>query len=206
VTARRTISPRFLRQVAAPLGAALTCVALVLPLPTAAQGLQSCNALATAEAALDQQAYRAVVSTASPGDEQAAVTVIEAIGADRARIFSRGVEFVLIGNASYARPGGSDWQRLPVDMRNLATQVKPGFAQGACEASDPVVLDLDGLVTNVYGFAVLDADGAASTRGTMWIGSDGLPRRLEVEAEADGALYTKSVVYDYDPSISIEAP
>jgi hypothetical protein len=188
---------------AGSLAAALACIGLVPGPVTAAQG---CDALVRAERALDAQTYRAVVSTANPGDEQSAVTIIEAIGAERARIFSRGVEFLMVGPSSYARQGGSDWQRLPVDMRNLAQQVKPGFSQGTCETSAPVTQDLDGLTTDAYGFAIQDLDQGTSTRGTMWLGSDGLARRLEVEAEVEGIVFIKAVVYDYDASLSIEEP
>jgi hypothetical protein len=178
---------------------------LAHPTAGAAQSMQGCDALVRAQSLLDQQAYRAAVTSANPGDEQSATTIIEAVGTERARVYSRGIEMVLVGPMSYARQGG-EWQQVPIDMRNLAEQAKVAFDQGTCEASGPTVQEVEGARYDVYEFTLQAPGQEATTHGRMWVGSDGLPRRLEVESDVDTLAFGRAVMYDYDPTISIETP
>ena len=69
--------------------------------------------------------------------------------------------------------------------------------------------NVDGTPAQVYSYDMQSTIGGvqANSSNKIWINAtDGLPLKLESQADVNGVSTTTTNVYEYDPNLTIEAP
>jgi len=174
-----------------------------------------------------QQTYRirstSVVSGAGGGD-QATTSVREFVAPDRRHNIEDGREVISIGKITYMKKGGA-WQNLGTQMSDMADRMKGRVqelsAEEKAEATKGLSVGdykslgdemLDGILTAVYEMrskfdTKMEGIPTVESVTKYWIAkSDGLFRKQETNGKEAGMKVTTTEIYEYDPSIRIEAP
>jgi hypothetical protein len=134
-----------------------------------------------------------------------------------------GREVIIIGKTMYVKKG-ENWQNMGTQMSDMQEKMKEQVQQMStaekAEATKGLTANykslgdemLDGIPTAVYEMhAQMDTQvqgvGSVVTTTKFWIGkSDGLFHKEESNGEEAGMKVKTSKIYEYDPSIRIEAP
>jgi hypothetical protein len=174
--------------------------------------------LAAQRAQLKASAFR-IVSTSQDAGTASVTVTMEYVAPDRLHMMqANGDEYLLVDGSTWERRQGGHWSRSPADLSPLLAtlldasqvdQLRGLVVPGSVKALGR--RDLAGVSADAYEYAtVVESEGLRiSSRTTMWIGATGLPLRLDVVADSPtkaNAKETSSVVYTYDPSITIDAP
>jgi hypothetical protein len=171
-----------------------------------------------------QQAYRVrSTSVASVGGGQTTTSIREFVAPDRTHNIEHGQEVIIIGKIMYVKKGG-EWQNLGTQMSDMAEKMKQGVQQLSpaekAEATKGLTADykslgdemLDGIPTAVYEMrgafdTKVQGVGSIAMVTKYWIAkSDGLFRKEESDGEEAGIKVKTTMIYEYDPTIRIEAP
>jgi hypothetical protein len=172
-----------------------------------------------------QRAYRVrSTSVVSNGDGQTTTSVREFVAPDRTHNIEGGREVITIGKIMYMKKGGA-WQNLGTQMSDMAEKMKERVQQLTPEEKAEATRGLsvgnytslgdemlDGVPTAVYEMhSQMDTNvqgvGSIVMITKFWIGkSDGLFRKEESNGEEAGMKVKTTRTYEYDPSITIEAP
>ena len=171
-----------------------------------------------------QQAYRVrSTSVVSIGGGQTSTSVREFVAPDRTHNIEGGREMIMIGKIMYVKKG-AEWQNMGTQMSDMQEKMKEqGQKMSATEKADAtkgLTADykslggemLDGISTTVYEMhsqfdTKVEGVGSIATITKFWIGkSYGLFRKEESNGEEAGMKVKTTRIYDYDPSIKIEAP
>ncbi len=127
-------------------------------------------------------------------------------------------EKIYIGKEAYARTGDAPWQKDPMDMGDMLSQMRdPKLIDTITEKGEVKYLGTDtlnGVPMLVYQITIKDLLGPGDITVTKeWIGAtDGLPHQTESESDIDlgtgKRIHSKSTatVYDYNADIKIESP
>ena len=171
-----------------------------------------------------QQAYRVrSTSVVSIGGGQTTTSVREFVAPDRTHNIEDGREVIIIGKIMYVKKDGA-WQNLGTQMSDMQEKMKGQVQQMSAteraEATKGLTADykslgdemLDGIPTAVYEMrsqldTKVEGVGSVVTITKFWIGkSDGLFHKEESNGEEAGMKVKTTEIYEYDPSITIEAP
>jgi hypothetical protein len=171
-----------------------------------------------------QQAYRVrSTSVVSIGGGQTTTSVREFVAPDRTHNIGDGQEVIIIGKIMYIKKGG-EWQNLGTQMSDMAEKMKQRVQQLSpaekAEATKGLTADykslgdemLDGVPTAVYEMqsqfdTKVQGVGSIVMVTKYWIAkSDGLFRKQESDGVEAGMKIKTTEIYEYDPSIKIEAP
>ena len=171
-----------------------------------------------------QQAYRVrSTSVVSAAGGQTTTSVREFVAPDRTHNIEDGREVIIIGKIMYVKKGG-EWQNLGTQMSDMAEKMKQRVQQlSPAEKADATKgltanytslgdETLDGIPTAVYEMhGAFDTNvqgvGSIAMLTKYWIAkSDGLFRKEESDGEEAGMKVKTTRIYEYDPSIKIEAP
>jgi hypothetical protein len=171
-----------------------------------------------------QQAYRVrSTSVVSIGGGQTSTSVREFVAPDRMHNIEDGREVITIGKNMYVKKGG-EWQNMGTQMNDMQEKMKERAQQMTpaekADATKGLTADykslgdetLDGVPTAVYEMhgefdTKVQGVGSVVTITKYWIGkSDGLFRKEESNGEEAGMKVKTTSTYEYDPSITIEAP
>jgi hypothetical protein len=159
------------------------------------------------------QSYRARITITAAQQDPVEYKIDHAMP-DRIHFISDQVEMVMIGAANYSRSRGGAWAKSNAEMPIIFTSLK-NISQDL-EANNSVRSlgneDLDGIATHIYQYnaTMPPAPGTIESSpvtyiAKLWIGADGLPRKLERQ-QPNGETKTTIVYYDYNAKITIEAP
>ena len=172
-----------------------------------------------------QQAYR-IRSTAvmAGAGGQGTTSVMEFVAPDRTHNIEDGREVITIGKIMYVKKGG-EWQNMGTQMSDMADKMKERVQQLSPEEKAEATKGLsvgdykslgdellDGVPTGVYEMrSKFDTKQAGLPTIEMvtkyWIAkSDGLFRKEESNGAEAGMKIKTTKTYEYDPSITIEAP
>lgn len=120
-------------------------------------------------------------------------------------------EFIVIGPDMYMKFGGR-WQKMPGAAGNAVPKLREMFNEEGLKTLQDVKYvgdeDVNGERAHLYTYrsTVTNANVPYPFSSKIWVGSDdGLPQRIEVTYD-QGDLKTMTILYDYEKSISIEAP
>lgn len=124
-------------------------------------------------------------------------------------------EMVIIGNDTYMKVEGRQWEKTQKDTREAFAQLKNLNVEALANADVKLIGNetLDGLPMLVYQhtFKNLPSEAAKVTTKT-WVGvNDGLPHKTEAQTKVDyqGDTYTVNVTttyYDFNAEIKIQPP
>jgi len=172
----------------------------------------------------NQKAYRIrSTSQVSISGSQTRTSVREFVAPDRMHNIDDGREVIIIGKTMYVKKG-DNWQNMGTQMSDMqekmTEQVQQMSTAERAEATKGLTAEykslgdemLDGIPTAVYEMhAQMDTQvqgvGSIVTTTKFWIGkSDGLFHKEESNGEEAGMKVKTSKIYEYDPSIRIEAP
>lgn len=169
-------------------------------------------------AQLAQRAWRTSVTVDDDGE--VTTTTIEFVAPDSLHMtMGPGQEFIILKEGTYQKGEDGKWQKLPMDMSSLVASIlDPGQVEDLL--GDTTVDKLKFLGPDliggkpmwVYGYVSKMNLGEQSiaSDAKIWIGVlDKLPYRGEGEGDSvtkPGSKVKSTVIYDYDPSIKIEAP
>lgn len=173
---------------------------------------------------INQKAYRVrTTSVVSVGSGQTTTSIREFVAPDRMHNIEDGREVIIIGKVMYVKKGG-EWQNLGTQMSDMAEKMKQRVQQMSAEekadATKGLTADykslgdetLDGIPTTVYEMhgafdTKVEGVGSIAMLTKYWIAkSDGLFRKEESDGEEAGMKVRTTRIYEYDPSIRIEAP
>jgi hypothetical protein len=171
-----------------------------------------------------QQAYRVrSTSVVSVGGGQTTTSVREFVAPDRTHNIEHGQEVIIIGKIMYVKEGG-EWRNLGTQMSDMQEkmkeQVQKMSAEEKADATKGLTADykllgdemLDGIPTAVYEMrgafdTKVQGVGSIAMVTKYWIAkSDGLFRKEESDGEEAGMKIKTTMIYEYDPTITIEAP
>ncbi len=133
---------------------------------------------------------------------------VDFVAPDRMRMEMAGLGTqVVVGETMYMTMDGRAMQ-VPMPKGSLTKWRDPanfGEAEAGMTAEALGRESVDGIPARKYALRYTVPNAAD---GTLWIGPDGLPLKIEVASEADGKQVTTSMRYSRinDPSIRIEAP
>jgi len=147
----------------------------------------------------------------------------EVVAPDRMHNVGDGNEVIVIGRTMYIKKG-AQWQNMGTQMSDMTDKMKKGVEEMSPEERAAALKGLsadyksladevlDGMPTAVYELrSKLDAHiagvGPITTITRIWISkSDGLIRKEESDGDEAGIKVKTTNIYEYDPSITIEAP
>lgn len=126
------------------------------------------------------------------------------VAPDRYRIIKSDGEVIVIGDKSYSRENGK-WTVLEDDIGEfIREQTRSGMEEGVRNLQNVEIVGKEkvgGKDATVYSHKF----GDILTK--VWIGTEsGLQLKNEVEANLGGTIQKQTTVYDYDKSVTIEAP
>lgn len=133
---------------------------------------------------------------------------VDFVAPDRMRMQMAGMGTqVVVGDTMYMTMDGRAMQ-VPMPKGSLTKWRDPanfGEAEAGMTAEALGRESVDGIPARKYA---LHYTVPNSADGTLWIGPDGLPLKMQVASEADGKQVTTSMRYSRinDPSIRIDAP
>lgn len=161
------------------------------------------------QAHLNAKSFRArMTNNSSQGNYTA---TLEYASPDRFRIVSPQGEIIAVGGDSYMKAGGR-WMKAPMNMGQIINQFRDPKAVEEMRRTTDIryvgTETLDGQPMYVYEYALDKAGTGAKGRAKTWISpSDMLPRKTEVDGEADGIKSHTTLTYsDYNSDIKIEPP
>lgn len=173
---------------------------------------------------INQKAYRVrSTSVVSTGGGQTRTSVREFVAPDRTHNIEDGREVIIIGKIMYVKKDGA-WQNMGTQMSDMQEKMKEQVQQMSAaekaEATKGLTADykslgdemLDGIPTAVYEMhsqfdTKVAGVGPIVTITKFWIGkSDGLFHKEESNGEEAGMKVKTTMIYEYDPNITIEAP
>ena len=172
-----------------------------------------------------QSAYRIRSTTVMAGAGGPGVTkVMEFVAPDRRQNIDDGREVITIGKNMYVKKDGR-WQNMGTQMSDMVDKMKGRVQEMSpnekAEATKPLNIGdyklvgdelLDGVPTGVYEMhSKFDTKQAGLPTIEMvtkyWVAkSDGLFRKEESNGSEAGMKIKTTKIYEYDPSIKIEAP
>jgi outer membrane lipoprotein-sorting protein len=162
------------------------------------------------EAHLSAKSFRArMTNTSSQGNYTA---TLEYASPDRYHLVMPQGEMIAIGGDSYMKAGGR-WMKTPVNMGQMINQFRDPKAVEEMRRKTDIKFvgseTLDGQPMYVYEYALDEAGGpGVKGRAKTWISpADMLPRKTEVDGEANGIKSHTTLIYsDYGSDIKIEPP
>jgi hypothetical protein len=189
--------------------------------PPAAQaptGQEGINLLLGAmRAQLAQKAFRMTV-TSEDGGKSTTMT-IEYVAPDSLHSKTEATEFIVVEGATYIKGSDGKWQKSPMDMSGMISQVlSPEIVD---EMAKNITVEklkfvgpdlIDGKPMWVYRYeTTMDLAGTKiDSTAKVWLGAlDKLPYRQESESDSivnKGGKTKSTIVYAYDSGIKIEAP
>jgi hypothetical protein len=172
-----------------------------------------------------QPAYRIRSTTTMAGvGGQGTNSVMEFVAPDRRHNIDDGREVITIGKIMYVKKGG-EWQNMGTQMSDMVDKMKGRVQQMStdekADATKALNLGdykslgdevLDGVPTGVYEMhSKFDTKQPGLPTIEMvtkyWVAkSDGLFRKEESNGSEAGMKIKTTKIYEYDPSIKIEAP
>ena len=170
-----------------------------------------------------QKAYRVrSTSTTSMGGEPQ-TSLQEVVAPDRMHNVGDGHEVIVIGRTMYVKKGDT-WQNMGTQMSDMTDKIKKNVEEMSADEKAQALKGLsadykaladeivDGMPTSVYEMhSQLDTHvegvGPITTITKIWISkSDGLIRKEVSDGNEAGIKVQTTKIYEYDPSITIEAP
>ena len=169
-----------------------------------------------------QKAYRVrSTSTTSTGGEPQ-TSLREVVSPDRMHNVADGHEVIIIGRTMYVKKGDT-WQNMGTQMSDITDKMKKGVQDMSAEEradalkglsadykslSDEVLDGVPMAVYELHSQLETHVDGVTITTVTkIWISkSDGLIRKEVSDGDEAGVKVKTTRIYEYDPSITIEAP
>jgi len=123
------------------------------------------------------------------------------------------VEGIAIGKQIYMKQGDS-WLQVPLndDFSSAFGLLGPDAAKAFDTIQNVKFVGaelLDGKPTLIFTYTsdVTVAGVASTSTNKLWLGAtDGRVYQIVVEGEAAGIKSTTTIIYEYDPSITVEAP
>ena len=178
-------------------------------------------------ASFEAKSYRSrIVSNSSSGSNR--TMTAEFVSPDRMRITTamdmpgRGTvksERIIIGKEDYVKMGDGPWQKNPMGMGDMLSQLRdPKLVDAIAEKAEVKYLGTDtlnGAPMLIYQYTIKDLLGPGKDGVTKeWIGAtDSLLHQTESESNFDPLgtgkmIHSKTTVtfYDYDADIKIEPP
>ena len=172
-------------------------------------------------AQLDAKSYRARVKT-TLADGAASEMLIEYSAPDSYRMTrpaqggagdNAGMEFVIVGGATYIKTPNAGWVKSPIDAGEMIKGFRdPKMLDELTKTADVKFIGpdtLDGAPMLVYQYTQTNPMGmnVKNTAKTWLSVADGLPRKTESEGEFQGKK-TKTLITmsDYNADIRIESP
>ncbi len=170
-----------------------------------------------------QKAYRVRSTSTTSMGGQPITSLREVVAPDRMHNVADGREIIVIGRTMYVKKGGA-WQNMGTQMSDMTDKFKKNVQDMSpdekAQATKGLSADykslpdeeLDGVATAVYEMhSQLDTHvegvGAITTVTKIWISkSDGLIRKEVSDGNEAGMKVHTTRLYEYDPSITIEAP
>lgn len=192
--------------------------------PTAAAG--SADEGPTGQAAIDlfieasraqlaQKAFRATI-VGQDADGKESTTVLEVRPPDSFRLVTEGTEFIIVPDGTFIKESGGEWQASPMSMSGMMSQIlSQQSVESLIKESQPddikfAGVDLiDGKPMWIYTYTGQQDVGGTmvDTTSKTWIGAlDKLPYRVEASSKTGDTTSTSTITYEYDESITIEAP
>lgn len=179
--------------------------------------------LAAQRAQMNAKSWRTRTTTTG-ADGKTGTTLFEFVAPDRVHMaMPNGFEIIAIkGVGTYQKPPAGQWLKSPVDFSatyfafmdpKTIEEFQKSIVVSAVKFVGPDLIDVKPMfvfqyATLVKGIGPNGSDIAGTSK--MWVGvTDGLPYKLESEQDSAVTLGAKShtvAVYDYDPTIKIEAP
>lgn len=167
------------------------------------------QAILQAAQKLQQVSFKAT-TTITSGD-QTQTSTLEFVPPDRYHLVSSAIEAIIIGNDSYIKLG-DQWSVSPIDISSIMQGIMTLPTDLVSQISNWTYLgqeNLDGTPAQVYSYDMQSSIGGiqANSSNKIWINAaDGLPLKLESQADVNGVTTTTTNVYEYDPNLTIEAP
>ncbi|MGA9772527.1 MAG: hypothetical protein WBV94_26070 [Blastocatellia bacterium] len=166
---------------------------------------------ASIKAQFDAKSYRAHMQSNMDGKEF--TTIIEYVAPDRFHMTAPMNETIIVGPNTYVKLPTGSWQKVPLNANQMISSFRdPKMIEELRNSTDVKFLGtdtIDGTPVKIYQYTVKNAFGTNMTSTSKaWISaSDNLPRRMEVEADANGKPTKMLITYsDYNTDIKIEPP
>ncbi len=187
------------------------------PAPTPAEGAAAAidpRAIEALRRAFDAQqakgTHRVKVLAAQGRDALAPAAEIDFVFPDRIRLRSQGAEVISIGNGAWMKMG-EKWLPAPPEVRSAARNFgdparREEMIRNCIAARVLGPSTLNGEAVETYEFR--HQTKKAVSRSVFYVTpADGLPRKIEIEAETKGTPVRSVMEYsDYGTTITIEAP
>ena len=167
---------------------------------------------------MPQLASKAFRATITGKDESGAdsTTVIEMVPPDSFHLTSGPSEFIVVPDGTFLKGEDGKWEKSPMDMsalmadamsqQNIEQQIKDLKPEEITFLGPDLV---GGKPAWIYQYKSKQDVGGSTidTLTKMWIGVlDKLPYKGEVASTVNNVTTTSNITYEYDDSITIEAP
>ena len=187
----------------------LAALALIAFAPATFADVKS-DVLASHEAMLKAGKFRMVGTTTSGKDTQQMWSEVQ--WPDRFHARNAGGEFIMIPGKTYMKQGGQ-WMVMPMDMGAMVKSFSPGAIRESFDnmanAKDLGEQELDGKTVRVYEYdtsaTIMGIEAESHVKLYIDPGTK-LVVRQEADSTAMGQKSRTVQDYEYDDSISIEAP
>jgi outer membrane lipoprotein-sorting protein len=167
------------------------------------------QAILQAAQKLQQVSFKATTTITSA--DQTQTNTLEFVPPDRYHLVNSAIEAIIIGNDSYIKLG-DQWSVSPIDISTIMQGIMTLPTDLISQVTNWASLgqeSLDGTPAQVYSYDMQAtiAGVQANSANKIWISTaDGLPLKLESQADVNGVTTTTTNVYEYDPNLTIEAP
>lgn len=168
--------------------------------------------LRTQKAYLNAKTFRATMVSVDLTSSQVFTTTLEYQAPDRYHIVNGTTETIVISPTTYMKVGASNWAINPIDMSAILNTVRnPSVAENYADYIANVQLagsdTVDGKNSLVYTYSSNNTVEGLTSEAKTWVDAQtDLPLKTEMESEYQGTRTHVTILYDYDPTIQIEAP
>ncbi len=137
-------------------------------------------------------------------------TQLEFVSPDRYRIKTGNLmDVIIIGKTTYMKIGDK-WQKMPSELDTAISDLRSTFNSEAMKWVSDVKYTgdetINGKAAYVYTYHAKGPEKIGENESKLWIAkADGLPMKVEAVYKS-GPMKSMTVEYDYDATVSIEAP